>query len=135
MTVQPLRFTDHGTTQQSGHDGGPRITAASDPNGTGLGQLVAGREPGRMYIAAYAGSQRTGGYGIRVGGVERRTDLIAVRAVISAPSPGALTIQVITSPAQLISIDARAAAGAREAVLFDQNGNERARAPVPESQP
>ena len=123
MNAQTVPFTDHGTTQQSANDDGPRIAVAADPDGTGLAQLAAGRlgEAGRLYVGVFAGTQRTGGY--------------AVRATFSAPATGALTIQVITSPAQLVSIPARAASGAREAVLVDQSGSERARTTVPQSQP
>jgi len=40
---------------------------------------------------------------------------------------------VITSPAQLVSIDQQSASGVRSAVLVDQSGTERARAPVTQS--
>jgi hypothetical protein len=55
--------------------------------------------------------------------------------MFSSPPPGSLTIQVLTSPAHLVSIDRQAAAGAREALLVDQSGSERARVTVPQSQP
>src|SRR6267378_5344461 len=61
VTATPIPFTDHGSTQQSDYDGAPRVAVATDPAGTGLGPL-ASRADGRLYIAVYAGSQRTGGY-------------------------------------------------------------------------
>ena len=131
---QSIPFSDHGSTQQSAYDGGPRIAAASDPAATGLGEL-ASRADGRLYIAVFAGSQRTGGYGIRVVRVDRAGDTITVRAMFSVPAPGAITIQVLTSPAHLVSIDRPSAAGARDVILIDQSAAERARGTVPQSQP
>ena len=133
MTAQ-IPFTDHGSTQQSAYDGSPRIAAATDPAATGLGQL-ASRDPGRLYIAVFAGSQRTGGYGIRVVRIDRAGDTLTVRAMFSSPASDAVTIQVLTSPANLVSIDRQQAASAREVVLVDQSAAERARGTVPQSQP
>jgi len=58
-----------------------------------------------------------------------------VRATFTAPAPGALTIQVLTSPAQLVSIPNASAASVREVVLVDQSGAERARGSVTQSRP
>lgn len=132
--ARSIPFTTHGSVQQSGYDGGPRIVAAKDPARTGLGEL-ASREDGRLYIAVFAGSQRTGGYAIRVAGVDRVGDTLTVRALFVAPAPDAITIQILTSPAHLISIDRRSAIGVRDIALVDQSGAERARGPVPQSQP
>jgi PrcB C-terminal len=129
-----IPFTDHGATQQSGYDGAPRIAAATDPAGTGLGQLAA-KADGRLYIAVFTGSQRTGGYDIRVVRIDRSGETLEVRAMFSAPAPGALTIQVLTSPAHLVSIERQSAASAHEVVLLDQLGAERARGTVPQSVP
>jgi hypothetical protein len=132
--AQNIPFTDHGSTQQSGYEGGARVVAATDLGLTGLGQLAA-RDATRLYIAAFAGSQRTGGYDIRVVQIDRSGDTITVRAMFNVPPPGAVTIQVLTSPARLVSIDRRSAASARDVVLADQSGAERARGTVPQSQP
>ncbi len=131
---QTIPFTQHGSTQQSAHDGGPRIAAASDPASLGLGELPT-REDGRLYIAVFAGSQRTGGYGIRVLRVDRAGDTLTVRAMFSSPAPDAFTIQVLTSPAHLVSIDRQSAIRARDIVLIDQSAAERARSAMPQSQP
>ena len=132
--AQNLPFTDHGSTQQSGYEGGPRIVAAGDLGLTGLGGLAA-KDATRLYLAAFAGSQRTGGYDIRVARIDRAGSTITVRATFVTPAPGALTIQVLTSPAQLVSIERQAAASARDVILVDQSGAERARGTVPQSQP
>jgi hypothetical protein len=132
--AQNIPFTDHGSTQQSAYEGGPRIVAASDLALTGLGRLAV-RDATRIYLAAFAGSQRTGGYDIRVVQVDRAGDTLTVRATFTAPPPDAITIQVLTSPAHLVSIDRRAAASARDVVLVDQSGSERAHGTVPQSQP
>jgi len=134
VTTAQIQFSDHGSTQQSTHEGGPRIAAATDPAGTGLGPL-ASREAGRLYIAVFAGSQRTGGYGIRVVRIDRAGDTLTVRAMFSSPASDALTIQVLTSPANLVSIDRQQAGSARDVVLVDQSAAERARGTVPQSQP
>ena len=127
---EQIPFTDHGATQQSGNDDGARITVASDPARTGLGQLAQTTTDGRVFIAVFAGMQRTGGYAVRVDRIERDRERLVVRASFVAPSPGAITIQVITSPAQLVSIAANSASGVREAVLVDESGTERARVEV-----
>ena len=134
MEAGDIPFADHGSTQQSAHDGGPRIVAATDPVGVGLGEL-ASRDDGRLYIAVFAGAQRTGGYGIRVVRVDRAGDTLTVRAMFNVPAPDALTIQVLTSPAHLVSIGRQSATGARAVVLVDQSAAERARGTVPQSQP
>lgn len=130
---QSVQFTDHGTTQQSSNDGGPRIAVATDAGPIGLGQLAPASQGGRLYVGVFAGTQRTGGYGVKVDRIERSGDSIIVHATFSVPAPGALTIQVITSPAQLVSIDQQSASGVRSAVLVDQSGAERARATVTQS--
>ena len=132
--AQSIPFTDHGSTQQSAYGGPARIAVATDPAATGLG-VLASRADGRLYIAAFAGSQRTGGYEIRVVRVDRAGETLTVRAMFSSPAPGALTIQVLTSPAHLVSIDRQSAVAARDVVLVDQSGAERARGTVPQSQP
>jgi hypothetical protein len=133
VSPQSTPFTDHGQTQQSRHDGGPAIVVATDPAGTGLGELATSADPARLYIGVFQGEQRTGGYAVRVERVERDRARVVVRATFAAPPPGALTIQVLTSPARLISIDRQSASGVSEVVLLDQSGAERARGPVPQS--
>jgi protease stability complex PrcB-like protein len=133
LSARDVAFVDHGATQQSGHDGAARIAAATDPAQSGLGALASGAAAGRLYLGVFAGTQRTGGYAIHVDRVERRGDALVVRATFTSPPPDAITIQVLTSPAQLISVEQGSVSGAREAVLLDQSGVERARAPVPQS--
>ena len=123
-------FTDHGATEQSGNAGGARIVLATAPNPTGLGGLAPTGPGGRLYIGVFAGAQRTGGYGVRVDRVERTADTLIVHATFTAPGPSAITIQVLTSPGQLVSIDGLIASGLRTAVLVDQSGAERARVTV-----
>ena len=136
--VERVPFTDHGATQMSGNDDGPRIVVGSDDRGRAeLTALLprAPSAPDRVYLGVFAGSQRTGGYAIKVDAIERGGDRLVVRATFTEPSPGALTIQVLTSPAQLVSIPSASAVGVREAVLVDQSGVERARGSVTQSRP
>ena len=130
VTAGPIAFADHGTTQQAGNDGGAKIAASTDPARTGLGDLAPSQSTGRLFIGVYAGTQRTGGYSVRVQSVERSGNRLIVHARFVTPSPGTLTIQVITSPAQLISIPTASATTVREAVLVDESGAERARVEV-----
>jgi protease stability complex PrcB-like protein len=131
---QNISFTDHGSTQQAAYEGGTKIAVATDPAGAGLGQL-APKDDGRLYIAVFAGSQRTGGYAVRVVRIDRAGDTLTVRAMFSSPPPDAFTIQVLTSPAHLVSIDRKLASAARDVVLIDQSAAQRARGTVPQSQP
>jgi hypothetical protein len=134
VSPQAIPFVDHGSTQQSANDGGPKLVVATDPGRTGLGQLATSAQSGRLFIAVFAGAKRTGGFAVQVEHVERDGDRLMVHARFTAPPPGGLVIQVLTSPAQLISIDRQQASGAREAVLFDQQGAEVTRSTVPQSQ-
>ena len=131
--AQSVPFTDHGATQQSGNDDGARLTVATAPNPSGLGGLAPTGSGGRLYIGVFAGAQRTGGYGVQVDRVERTADTLFIHATFIAPGSSAITTQVLTSPAQLVSIDGHSASGLRTAVLIDQSGAERARATVPPS--
>lgn len=135
MSPQTVPFVDHGSTQQSANDGGAELVIATDPERTGLGHLATRAQSGRLYIGVFAGAQRTGGFAVRVERIERDGDRLVVRAQFTEPPPGALTIQVLTSPAQLVSIDRQQATGARDAILMDGSGVERARVAVPQSQP
>jgi hypothetical protein len=72
---------------------------------------------------------------VRVDRIERSGDRLDVTATFTSPPKDALTIQVITTPAQLGSVERRSAAGVREAVLIDAAGSEMARTAVPQSQP
>src|SRR5207247_9737107 len=103
----------HASTQQSANDGASRIAVGTDPAGLGLGEL-ASRDEGRLYIAVFAGSQRTGGYGIRVLRVDRAADALTVHAMFSSPAPNAFTIPGLTSPARLLPIDRQSAVSGRD---------------------
>jgi hypothetical protein len=134
--TERLAFTDHGATQMSSNDGGPRIVVATDARGRAeLATLLPSvpQADDRAYVAVFAGSQRTGGYAVRVDAVERTGDRLVVHATFTAPAPGALTIQVLTSPAHLVSVASTAVVGVREAVVVDQSGAERARGSVTQS--
>lgn len=135
MSPQAIAFVDHGTTQQSANDDGPKLLVATEPGRTGLGELAASAQSGRLYIAVFAGAKRTGGFAVQVEEVTRDGDRIAVRARLTEPPADAMVIQVLTSPAHLVSIDLARISGVREAVLVDQQGAEVARTTVPQSQP
>jgi hypothetical protein len=135
VTAQAIPFTDHGQTAQSRVEDGPQIVVGSAPPATGLAELLTTTDPARLYIGVFAGERRTGGYAVRVDRIERTGERMNVTVTFTSPPKDALTIQVITTPAQLVSIERRTAAGVREAVLIDSAGTEMARATVPQSQP
>jgi hypothetical protein len=101
---QTLSFTDHGSTQQSRCED-PRLVVSADVSQTGLAQIAATAPSGRLFIAVFQGTQSTGGYSVQVERVERVADRLIVHARFNAPAPGSLNIQVLTSPAQLVSVD------------------------------
>lgn len=118
------------TTQLSSHDGDTAlIVAMTDGARARIAQLVTGASTAsdRVLIAVFEGSERTGGYAIRVDRVERDGDTLIVHATFTEPAPGAVVTQVLTSPAQVVSIASSDASGIRTAVLLDAQGNERAR--------
>jgi hypothetical protein len=136
VSPQAIAFLDHGTTQQSANDDdGPKLVVATQPGPTGLAELATNPQSGRLYIAVFAGAKRTGGFAVAVERVERDGDRVVVHARFTEPPPGAMVIQVLTSPAHLVSVELGRISGAREAVLFDQQGLEVARSLVPQSQP
>jgi protease stability complex PrcB-like protein len=135
VTPQSVPFTDHGQTDQSRVDDGPKIVVGTAPPATGLAELVPSADPARLYIGVFAGMQRTGGHAVKVERIERTGDRLDVTAKFSSPPRDALTIQVITTAAQLVSIDRRSVAGVREAILRNESGKEMARTTVPQSQP
>lgn len=135
MTPQSVAFTDHGQTANSRVENGPRLVVGMAPSATGLGDLVASVDPARLYIGVFAGERRTGGHAVKVERIERNADRLDVTTRFIAPPTDAFTIQVITTPAQLVSIDRQSVTGVREAVLLDESGAEMARTTVPQSQP
>lgn len=118
VTDGAVDFRDVATTSQSGRE---------DP-GAGLTVQVEGE---RLRIAAHQGQQSTGGFSIKVTKVERSGTTLRVYATLAEPGPGAIVTMVLTSPAHVVSIAKADAAGLRDAVLVDQRGAERARAPLP----
>ncbi len=105
-----VAFTDEGATQQSGYEG-------RDPK-------VEIRKSGdRWLVTAYQGQKSTGGFAIRVEKVTVGGTVLRVRARFTEPARGAITTQVLTSPAHAIGIPF----GPDEVTLFDQDDRERAR--------
>lgn len=57
-----------------------------------------------MVILVALGTRSTGGHGISIDEVERRGDGAVVRYTVRSPAPNCMTIQVITSPVEAVSI-------------------------------
>jgi PrcB C-terminal len=131
----PVAFTDHGQTAHSRVEDGPQLMVGTAPSATGLADLVSSADPARLYIGVFAGERRTGGHAVQVKRIERNGDRLSVTARFISPPKDMLTTQVITTPAQLVSIDRQSVSGVRQAVLLDESGAEMARTAVPQSQP
>ena len=129
-STRSVAFTEVAATSQTGDDSGPDlIVGTTDASRAKITQRVPGAtsSAGRVLVGAFQGQQNTGGYSVQITAIERSGDQLIVRATFGVPGPGAMVTQVLTSPAHVVSIAAVDAAGAREAVLFDQTGAEVAR--------
>jgi hypothetical protein len=82
---------------------------------------------GRVRLTVRLGERRTGGHTIRVRRIVRDGPTLTLRCDITAPRDGAIVTQVITFPAQTVSVDEGLVRGIRVAVLVDQSGAELAR--------
>jgi hypothetical protein len=102
-----------------------RVEPGATPGTAPLGYEVA--RDGRVRLTVRAGERRTGGHSIAVTRVSRAGTRLIISCELRAPDPEAIVTQVLTSPAQTVSVDERSVRGAREAVLLDQSGAEVAR--------
>lgn len=118
VTDRAVDFLVVSTTSQSGHQDEPA-------------RIAVQQEGDRLRISVHQGLQRTGGFSIRVTKVERSRTTLRIHASFNEPGPGAIVTMALTSPAHVVSIAKEDAAGLRDAVLVDQRGAERARAPLP----
>ena len=82
---------------------------------------------GRVRVTVRLGERPTGGHSIAVARITRRGPRLQIECVIGRPEPGAIVTQVLTSPAQTVSIDGALVRGIRDAVLLDQSGAQLAR--------
>lgn len=120
-------------TGLSGYEGDAAIVVGtSDASRTEITRAVAGvsATDGRVLVAAFQGSQRTGGYLVRIERIERDGDRFVVHATFTEPAAGAVVTQVLTSPAHVVSISGSDARGLRTVTLVDASGRERAHADV-----
>ena len=81
----------------------------------------------RVRLTARLGERLTGGHSIAVTRITRRGPRLQIECVIGRPEPGAILTQVLTSPAQTVSIDGALVRGIRDAVLLDPSGAQLAR--------
>jgi hypothetical protein len=129
-----VTFNDYTMTQSSPYDGSPMIlvsvTATAFSTTMRLFNLVIA-DPDRRFVAVFQGTQRTGGYAIKITSIQRDGDRLIVRAQFTTPPQGGVVAQVLTSPAHLVTVAAADGDGIREAILFDTSGAERARFTVP----
>jgi len=82
---------------------------------------------GRVRLTVRAGERRTGGYAIAVTKITRHGPRLEIECAIGEPAPGAIVTQVLTAPAQTVSVDEALVRGIRHAVLLDQSRAELAR--------
>lgn len=81
----------------------------------------------RARITARAEEQRTGGYAIEVTRIVRDGVRLLIHAQLHVPPRDAIVTQVLTRPAQTVSLDEGSVRGIREVVLLDASGAELAR--------
>jgi hypothetical protein len=120
-------------TQMSSHDGAAAVSVGLSDTARAaiLAQVpTAVATPDRVFVAAFQGGQRTGGYAIRIDRIELDGDRLLVHATFGVPPPGSIVTQVLTSPAHVVSVARRDVIGVRTAILLDASGTERARASV-----
>jgi hypothetical protein len=125
-----IAFTDVTSTSQARQVAGVAIAVGTtDALRAAIAQQVPGATAaaGRVTVAAFQGQKSTGGYAVRINAIERRGDQLLVRATFSAPGPGTIVTQVLTSPAHVVSITSADATGLCEAILIDDRGAEMAR--------
>ena len=135
MTPESARdvpFAEVATPQLSRYEGSASVIAGgSDAARARIAQLVPGASAsGRVPVAVFQGSQRTGGYAIHVDRIERDGDRLIVHATFTDPPPGGVVTQVLTSPADVVSISASDGQGLRTVTLLDAAGRARATADV-----
>lgn len=82
---------------------------------------------GSVRVTVRAGERRTGGHTITVTRITRSGPQLTIECAIGEPPAGAIVTQVLTSPAQTVSIPEALVRGIRHAVLLDQSGAELAR--------
>ncbi len=123
-----VQYVDVAKVQMSAHDGPPAIVV-----GAGVTALVRDVPvpADRVLVGAFQGGQRTGGYAISVDRVTRDGDRLIVRATFTAPAPGGVVTQVLTSPAHVVAIASADMAGVRTVALLDAAGSERASLRLP----
>ena len=91
------------------------------------GEAPLGYEPpidGRVRLTVRLGDRPTGGYRIAVTSVTRSGPRLDVHCESDAPEAGAIVTQVLTSPAQTVSIAEELVRGVQDAVLLDGSGTE-----------
>lgn len=86
-----------------------------------------GPRDGRVWLTVRGHPARTGGHSIAITGIARSGERLAVRVRTDAPAPDAIVTQVLTSPAQTVSVEAAEVLGVHEIVVLDQHDAELAR--------
>ena len=89
--------------------------------------LAWARREERVRITVRAGERRTAGHAISIVRIVRDGTRLTVKVALRTPPPDAMVAQVLTWPAQTVSIEARAVRGVHEALLVDVLGTELAR--------
>lgn len=83
-----------------------------------------GPRDGRVWLTVRGHPARTGGHAIAITGIVRSGERVAISVKTDAPAPDAIVTQVLTAPAQTVSVEAAAVLGVRAVVLLDQHGAE-----------
>ena len=57
-----------------------------------------------LVVGLFMGRRMTGGFGVEIQGTEVRRETLVVRYRETAPAPGAVTVQMLTSPYHLVAV-------------------------------
>ncbi|MBF2053670.1 MAG: protease complex subunit PrcB family protein [Candidatus Sericytochromatia bacterium] len=74
-------------------------------------------------LAVFAGEKPTGGYSIRITGIQQQGRSLVVSYSEASPGPDAMVTQVITAPAHLVRIDLSQQQGDFDTVSFQRQTN------------
>jgi hypothetical protein len=109
QATAPMRTIARG--DQSGVDVERQVVARTAAEWTGLWRQHAAGQPApsvdfakEMVVAVFLGSRNTAGYSVEIVNAETEQGSLIVRYRQRAPSPDAITAQIITTPFQIVAI-------------------------------
>ncbi|GGN29120.1 protease complex subunit PrcB family protein [Deinococcus daejeonensis] len=122
VTVTQIATGTNANTSEAGVQVATTVSAASSLYARAYGRQSSVPTPpsvtGRTLIGVFLGQRPTGGYGVQVLSATGSGGQLTLRVRLTAPAPGAILAQVITSPWAIVSVP-----GSYSAVtVLDENG-------------